>query len=84
MLKILGHLVKGQQSYQPSNFENDLKAQGFEPEHTGWLGPGPAGRPFLRSPTLTASNFAVLWPTDSKFLALKDLYLLKIKGLEAF
>ena len=28
-------LIKGLQSYQPSNFENDLKAQGFEPGHTG-------------------------------------------------
>ena len=46
---------------------------GFEPGQTGWLGPGPAGRLFLRPPTLTADNFAALWPTDSKFLALKDL-----------
>ena len=30
---------------------------------------------FLRTPTLTASNFAALQPTDPKFLALKDLYL---------
>ena len=28
---------------------------------------------FLRTPTLTASNFAALWSTDPKFLALKDL-----------
>ena len=28
---------------------------------------------FLRTPTLTASNFAALWPTDPKFLVLKDL-----------
>ena len=28
---------------------------------------------FLRSPNLTACNFAALWPTDPKFLALKDL-----------
>ena len=28
---------------------------------------------FLRTPTLTASNFATLWATDPKFLALKDL-----------
>ena len=46
---------------------------GFEPGQTGWLGPGPAGRLFLRPPTLTAGNFAALWPTDPKFLALKDL-----------
>ena len=32
---------------------------------------------FFRPPTLTASNFAALWPTDSKFLAIKDLNLLK-------
>ena len=60
MLKIWGLVVKRLQSYQPSNFENDLKAQGFEPRHTGSLGPGPAGRPFLRPPTLTACNFAAL------------------------
>ena len=46
---------------------------GIEPGQTGWLGPGPAGRLFLRPPTLTAGNFAALWPTDPKFLALKDL-----------
>ena len=28
---------------------------------------------FLRTPTLTASNFEALWPTDPKFLALQDL-----------
>ena len=28
---------------------------------------------FLRTPTLIASNFAALWPTDQKFLAYKDL-----------
>ena len=32
---------------------------------------------FLRPPTLTASNFAALWPTDPKFLAWKDLSLFK-------
>ena len=32
---------------------------------------------FLRPPTLTASNLAALWPTNPKFLALKDLILLK-------
>ena len=32
---------------------------------------------FLRPPTLTAINFAALWPADSKFSALKDLNLLK-------
>ena len=46
------------------------------------------GRPadfFLRPPTLTASNFAALWPTDPKFSAFKHLNLLKkhIKNQEA-
>jgi len=30
---------------------------------------------FLRTPTLKANNFAALFPTDPKFLALKDLNL---------
>ena len=40
---------------------------------------------FMRPPTLKASNFAALWPTDPKFLALKDLNPLKkyIKNQEA-
>ena len=32
---------------------------------------------FLRPPTLTASNFAALWPAEPKFLASKDLIFLK-------
>ena len=32
---------------------------------------------FLRPSTLTVSNFAALWPNNSKFLAKKDLNLLK-------
>ena len=28
---------------------------------------------FLRTPSLTASNFAALWLTDPKFLAIKDM-----------
>ena len=28
---------------------------------------------FLRTPTLTTSNFVALWPRDPKFLAVKDL-----------
>ena len=32
---------------------------------------------FLRPPTLTDSNFAAIWPTDPKFLAFKDLNILK-------
>ena len=41
------------------------------------MGPGPAGRLFLRPPTFTASNFDALLSTDPKFLALKDLNCLK-------
>ena len=32
---------------------------------------------FLRPPTLTASNFEALWPTDFRLTAIKDLNLLK-------
>ena len=64
MLKIWGLQVKGLQSYWPSNFENDSTP--------GQLKPGPnaiahnsggmaeAADFFLRTPNLTASNFAVL------------------------
>ena len=40
---------------------------------------------FLRPPTLTASNFAALWPTDLKFSAFKNFKPLKkhIKNQEA-
>ena len=40
---------------------------------------------FLRTPTLTASNFEALLSTDSTFTALKDLNVLKkyIKSQEA-
>ena len=41
------------------------------------MGPGPVGRLFLRPPTLTASNFKVLKPTDPIFTVIKDLNLLK-------
>ena len=44
---------------------------------TGSSVAGSGGRLFLRSPTLTASNFAALESTELKFLALKDLNLLK-------
>ena len=40
------------------------------------VGPGPAGRLFLRPPNLTASNFEALESTDLNFSALKDLNLL--------
>ena len=77
LLKIWDLLVKGLQSYWLSNFENDSTQ--------GVLKPGPntlahtlggmakAADFFLRTPILTAINFAALWPTNPKFLALKDL-----------
>ena len=43
MLKILGLYVKGVQSYQPSNFENDSALPGIEPGPTGLSG-AKAGR----------------------------------------
>ena len=63
----------------------------FDPRQTqiwaDWFkwGKGWAADFFLRPPTLTASNFAALWPTDPKFLAIKDLNLFKkcIKNQEA-
>ena len=39
------------------------------------VGPGPVGRLFLRPPTLTASNFAALWPTEPIFTEFKVLIL---------
>ena len=79
MLKIWALLVKGLQSCRLSNFENDSTAPGFEPGPNGiahaLAGMAEAADFFLRTPTLTASNFAALWPTDPKFLALKDLNL---------
>ena len=47
-----------------------------EADWFGW-GRGRLADFFLRPPTLTACNFAALQPTDPKFLALKDLNLLK-------
>ena len=48
--------------------------------------PGSGGRLFLRSPTLTASNFAAPESTEPKFSALKDLIFLKtvskLRGLQ--
>ena len=44
-----------------------------------WLtGAGAGWQTFLRPPTLTASNFAALWPTEPKFSASKHLIFLKI------
>ena len=81
MLKIWALLVKGLQSCRLSNFENDSTAPGFEPGPNAiahaLAGMAEAADFFLRTPTLTASNFAALWPTDPKFLALKDLNVLK-------
>ena len=45
--------------------------------HTLWLNWLKRQTFFLRPPTLKASNFATLWLTDPKFLALKDLNLFK-------
>ena len=42
-----------------------------------WFEWGQAADFFLRTTNLTANNFAVLWSIDPKFLALKDLNLLK-------
>ena len=49
--------------------------QGSNPGRLLWVGPGPVGRLFLRPPTLTASNFAALWPTEPIFTAFKVLIL---------
>ena len=49
----------------------------FDPGDCFEWGWGQAADFFLRPPTLTAGNFEALWPTDPKFLALKDLNLLK-------
>ena len=79
MLKIWGQKVKGLQSYWLSNFENDSTSPRIEPGPNAIAhnlgGMAGAAHFFLRTPTLTASNFAALWPTDPKFLALKDLNL---------
>ena len=79
MLKIWALLVKGLQSCRLSNFENDSTAPGFEPGPNGiahaLAGMAEAADFFLRTPTLTTSNFAALWPADLKFSALKDLNL---------
>ena len=76
MLKIWALLVKGLQSCQLSNFENDSTAPGFEPGPNAiahaLAGMAEAADFFLRTPTLTASNFAALWPIDPKFLAFID------------
>ena len=81
MLKIWVLSVKGQQSYQPLNFENSWTPGELE-SGLNALAHNLAGMTevadfFLRTPTLTASNFDALWLTDPKFLALKDLYSLK-------
>ena len=77
MIKIWDLYVKGLQSYRPSNFENDWSGPGFEPRPNAIAhnsgGMAEAADFFLRTPTLTASNFAALWPIELKFSALKDL-----------
>ena len=73
--------MKGLQSYQPSNFENDSTPDELEPGLIALVhnsgGMAEAADFFLRTPTLAASNFAALWSTNPKFSALKDLNLLK-------
>ena len=60
----LSLLVKGLQSCRPSNFEDDSTAPGFEPGPNAiahaLAGMAEAADFFLRTPTLTASNFAAL------------------------
>ena len=64
MLKIWGLQVKGLQSYQPSNFENDLTPGQLEPWPNARAhnlgGMAEAADFFLRTPTLIACNFAAL------------------------
>ena len=79
MLKIWCSLVKGLQSCQLSNFESDWTPGVLEPRlnalaHTS-AGMAEAADFFLRTLTLTASNFAALWPLHLKFLEVKDLNL---------
>ena len=80
--------MKGLQSYQSSNFENDLTPNELNFELTGLSGARPGGRLFLRPPTLKASKLEALYSTDPIFTKLKDLKLLKsvpkIKRLAAF
>ena len=77
LLKIWGLLVSGLQRYRPSNFKNDLTPGILESGRVVQVGPGPVSRLFLRPPTLKASNFKVLKPTDPVFTVIKDLNLLK-------
>ena len=51
--------------------------RGSNPGRVADWGRGRLADIFLRPPTLIASNFAALWPTDPKFLTLKDLNPLK-------
>ena len=64
MLKILDLQVKGLQSCWLSNFENDSTPDVLEPGPNALAhtlgGMAEAADFFLRTPTLTASNFAAL------------------------
>ena len=85
------HFYKGFRSFNAVNIGSvGLKAakllsikllEWFEPGQSQtwakWFEWGQAADFFLRPPTLTASNFEELWPTDPIFTALKDLNLLK-------
>ena len=68
-----------------SSFENDWLGRGIEPGPNALAhkfgGMAEAADFFLRTPTLTASNFAALWATDPKFWALKflNLFLKRVK-----
>ena len=94
MIEIWSLWVKGLQSYQLSNFENDLTPVQLKCGPSGLTRAGVGWQTFSQDlqlwklVTLKSGNFEALWPTDSKFLALKDLYLFKclrkIKGLAAF
>ena len=70
-------MVKGLQRCWLSNFENDSTASGIEPGSNAIaynMGGMVEGEDFfLRTPTLTASNFEALRSTDPKFSALQDL-----------
>ena len=63
--------------YQPSNFENDSTPLGVEHGPTGSSKAGRHTFSFFFS-NFDSGDFNTLWPTDTKFLALKHLNLLRI------
>ena len=81
-------ILKGSRSFNAENLESvgQRAAKILAFKVGGWkkilpIGPPrakrvrtwPIGRFFFQPPTLKANIFAALWPTDSKFSALKDL-----------